>query len=306
MFKNEKRTFKWAIASKFLCLMLLLAGGCKENPQTAIALNPQTNECPQTPHNALTPNNVKELSLGPQNLKESGTLRVGKSLGYLFKAELGQQLNYRTDEDICIWVYAPNNELVVGTDLPISGNYTIQLSTLKGVTTFTLEMRLESLYTADRKLSSPRQNSPPNSPTNTSQISYRMSEAEKAKSLDKFNRTCKEINRIVIDMPSEIAEDGNPQKEFIYLHNLIIIKLRETLGNPALKYQVIENQLRPNLTSNQSWEKSAKLEWIEAIKNYQRSWLGFSENYGYIEPGKATAKLLKNDVYSKVVEELGR
>ena len=154
MFKNEKRTFKWAIACKFLYLMLL-AGGCKENPQTAIALNPVIDECPQTPLNTLTPNNVKELSLGPQNLKESGRMRAGKSLGYLFKAESGQQLNYSSDDEICIWVYAPNNQLIVGKDLPMSGNYTIQVSTRKSVTTFTLEMSLESLPTANQNPATP-------------------------------------------------------------------------------------------------------------------------------------------------------
>lgn len=170
MLKNENHAFKGAIACKLLYLMLLLAGGCRENLQTEIAQNPLTNECPQTPHNPLTPNNVTELSLGPQNIKESGTLRAGKSLGYLFKAQSGQQLNYSTNDDICIWVYAPNNQLIAGTDLPISGNYTIQVSTRKALTTFNLEMSLESRPTANQNSIAPPppipQTSPPVPPQN--------------------------------------------------------------------------------------------------------------------------------------------
>ena len=62
-----------------------------------------------------------------------------------FEAKAGQKLSYRTADDICIWLYAPNTQLLKSGDLPITGKYTLQLSALKGSTTFNVEISLGTL-----------------------------------------------------------------------------------------------------------------------------------------------------------------
>ena len=100
--------------------------------------------CPEEPKLKLEQKNVKKVSLNNQTVHQSNQVSSNKSIGYAFQAKAGQKLSYKTDEDICIWVYAPNNELVNGTKLPETGNYTIQVSALKGSSTFDLEMSLET------------------------------------------------------------------------------------------------------------------------------------------------------------------
>ena len=101
------------------------------------------NECPEKPANSLTKKNIQEVTLNSQISKESGIARKNKSIGYTFDAKKGQKLTYNTDEDVCVWVYAPDNELLNSAVLPINGKYTIQVSSPKGSKTFELAMGLD-------------------------------------------------------------------------------------------------------------------------------------------------------------------
>jgi len=142
-------------------LTLLTIYGCStpESSPTTIS-----SSCPEKPPAsiALTGNDVQEISLNDQTLTKSGQASATKSIGYKFPAQSGQKLSYTTDSSICIWVYSPDNELISGGNLPKTGNYTIQVSAPKGLTTFDLKMSLGILQAFG--------NSPnlPASPTSTS------------------------------------------------------------------------------------------------------------------------------------------
>jgi len=103
----------------------------------------ESEECPDEPAIALTESNVRDVSLNNQAIIESGRVGTRKPIGFAFEAKQGQKLSYQTDKDLCIWVYAPNNDLLKTTVLPNAGKYIIQVSALKGSTTFDLEMGLD-------------------------------------------------------------------------------------------------------------------------------------------------------------------
>ena len=76
-------------------------------------------------------------------ITESGIVKQGQSVGYVFEGTEGQRLKYETDEDVCLWIYTPENELLNSTSLPKTGNYTIQVSVPKGSKTFEITMGLD-------------------------------------------------------------------------------------------------------------------------------------------------------------------
>ena len=142
------------IANKNLFLIILLITGCSTTePVTKANTNATTNNvvdvgCPEQPKLELEQKNVREISLDNQTVNQSSQVNRTKTLGYTFPAKAGQKLSYRTNDDICIWVYAPDTELVSGTKLPATGTYTVQVAALKGSTTFDLEMSLNSIKPA--------------------------------------------------------------------------------------------------------------------------------------------------------------
>lgn len=128
-----------------LCLTSLifpLIGACSPptNPTQA-----QINECPTQSEVVLQTHNVKPISLNHQTTTESGIVSSNQSLGYTFNANLGQKLSYTTNQNICIWIYTPDNQLLTSGNLPTTGKYTIQVSAPQGSTTFDLAMKLEDV-----------------------------------------------------------------------------------------------------------------------------------------------------------------
>ncbi|MCE2721537.1 MAG: hypothetical protein ACK5RY_18660 [Dolichospermum sp.] len=111
-----------------------------------------TSQCPTQPTAVLETNNVKAISLGSQAIKETGMVTNNKSLGYTFTAKSGDKLVYQTNQDICIWVYTPNNQLITNPILPLDGKYTVQVAAMNGSTTFDLALQLQN--DADKSLSS--------------------------------------------------------------------------------------------------------------------------------------------------------
>lgn len=100
--------------------------------------------CPNTPQGSLTQQNVKPISLGTQPIAESGQIREGQNLAYTFKGKIGQRFNFSSKENICVWLYTPNNRVLKSSELPENGNYIVQVSTPQGVTMFNLAMSLTS------------------------------------------------------------------------------------------------------------------------------------------------------------------
>lgn len=123
--------------------LLLINYGCSAMPNNKNNLENTRNKCPEKPDISLENNNVKTIEMRNQMLTESGIASQSKSIGYTFEAKAGQKLNYKIDKDICLWVFTPDNQLLNSGVLPKTGKYTIQVSALKGSTTFELAMGLD-------------------------------------------------------------------------------------------------------------------------------------------------------------------
>ncbi|VXD24671.1 hypothetical protein PL8927_830052 [Planktothrix serta PCC 8927] len=131
-------------------------------------------QCSEQPQANIDPKNIKLITLTAVNTKESGQIRQGNYLAYQFPAKAGQQLNYRTEDNLCIWIYAPDRQLIKTKDLPQTGQYTMVLTALKGATTFDIKMNLSSRgVTGTQPLQPlpPFANSPTPSPTPTATAS---------------------------------------------------------------------------------------------------------------------------------------
>ncbi len=135
---------QFAMKTALFCLLLLTVSACSGSSQGANNVSSTSNECPEKPQGKLPSNNVKLVSLTSQTLKESGMVSPDKNQGYAFEAKSGQKINYNTKEDICIWVYTPDNQLLNSKVLPQTGKYTIQLASRQGAKTFELEMGLDT------------------------------------------------------------------------------------------------------------------------------------------------------------------
>lgn len=136
-----------------LAISLITLCGCESiskasqailNPENQGSPNKYSEDCPEKPVGTLDSKNVEQIVLGNQEVKKSGNIRAGKYVGYNFKGQSGQKLSYSTNENLCFWVYTPDNQLLNTVELPQDGRYTIQVSTPKGSTTFDLKMKLVS------------------------------------------------------------------------------------------------------------------------------------------------------------------
>jgi ARC6-like, IMS domain len=102
-------------------------------------------ECPDKPTNALEAKNVETISVSNAVLPLSGNAHAGKDIGYSFEAQTGQKLSYQTQDNLCIWVVAPDTKVVTGGNLPQTGKYTLQVSVPTGAKTFKLDVTLGNL-----------------------------------------------------------------------------------------------------------------------------------------------------------------
>lgn len=123
---------------RIVYLTLLMIYGCGSR----IIPTPASSNCPEKPTNTLAEKDVQEVVLDEQTLSKSGQASASKSIGYKFAAKSGQKLSFSTDSDICVWLYAPDNQILKGGDLPQTGKYIMQVSALKGSKTFDMNMTL--------------------------------------------------------------------------------------------------------------------------------------------------------------------
>ncbi|WP_137666795.1 hypothetical protein [Sphaerospermopsis reniformis] len=112
--------------------------------------------CSTQPTTVLKTNDVKLVSLNSQTITESGMVTNNKSLGYTFIGKTGNKLVYQTNQNICIWVYTPDNQLMNNPVLPVDGKYIIQIAAMEGATTFDLALQLEDNTQAVNLSSSPK------------------------------------------------------------------------------------------------------------------------------------------------------
>jgi hypothetical protein len=99
--------------------------------------------CSTQPTTVLKTNDVKLVSLNSQTITESGMVTNNKSLGYTFIGKIGNKLVYQTNQNICIWVYTPDNKLMNNPILPVDGKYIIQIAAMEGATTFDVALQLQ-------------------------------------------------------------------------------------------------------------------------------------------------------------------
>lgn len=111
-------------------------------PSTQTTEKSELRECPQQPRIALKSQNVEELELDETKTTKTGAITKQEMMGYQFNAEAGQKLNYQTDDELCIWVYNPEQQLVDEDELSKNGDYLIQISTIKPSQNFEIEMTL--------------------------------------------------------------------------------------------------------------------------------------------------------------------
>lgn len=133
--------------------LLLLNSGCQALSQTPQQSNLTSTVCPSKPNGKLEDKNVKDIYLTHGISKISTQTSPDNLVGYSFEAKSGQKLSYRTSDNICIWLYSPENKLLSGGDLPLDGKYILQVSAPKGSTTFNLEMTFGSLQASAPSIS---------------------------------------------------------------------------------------------------------------------------------------------------------
>jgi hypothetical protein len=139
---------------KILPILIFILCGCSQPSNTASTPTPKDG-CPDQPQGTLETKSVKSITLSNNSLTESGQINPGKQKGFTFDAKKGQKLSYRTKDDICVWVYTPNSNLFKEDELPVDGKYTVQVSALKGSTSFALDMELKDPGVAQQPSPSP-------------------------------------------------------------------------------------------------------------------------------------------------------
>lgn len=135
--------------------MLVILYGCNYMPPVLNLKQKPSNTCPDIPEITLKPENVENIYLGSEVMKKSNTAKLGQSIGYTFEAKTGQQLSVETKQNICFWVYSPENKILTNTkNLPNNGKYIIQIAALEGSTTFDLSLGLDVVKASEKPVTS--------------------------------------------------------------------------------------------------------------------------------------------------------
>jgi hypothetical protein len=123
--------------------LLILLVGCEVRPTNPSLSNVSEDGCPAEPLTELDEKNIIPVELGSEPVIESEQIRANQSIGYIFEGQAEQRLSYKAD-NICVWVYTPNNEILTQGELPVDGKYIVQIGILQGVAGFNLEMSLSN------------------------------------------------------------------------------------------------------------------------------------------------------------------
>lgn len=152
----------------FIYLCLVIIWGCDNSELSEPELilpspSPASSliECPEKPATRLDKGQLESLSLKEEAIAISNVVNPEQNLGYKFYGRTGKTFNYTITSNVCIWIFSPDTkllqrrELVIGgqgntpawgelmsIDLPLTGEYVIQVSTPKDLTNFQLEMNL--------------------------------------------------------------------------------------------------------------------------------------------------------------------
>jgi hypothetical protein len=129
-------------------ILLVVLCGCvpsKQPPSTEdLSSQKGVDSCSAQPTKSLSSQSVTSIILANKDEVLSGMVNQDKQVGYTFAAKSGQTLQYQTDDNICVWIYTPDNQVLGNGRIPHDGKYVVQVSAAKGSTTFNLKMRLVS------------------------------------------------------------------------------------------------------------------------------------------------------------------
>ena len=100
-------------------------------------------ECPEQPKSPLKAENIKTIQFKNKELIKSGIIQNNEMIGYQFQGEANQQLNYQTNDNLCVWIFTPDNQLLQQSKLPLDGTYIMQISTPIGSRSFEMTINLE-------------------------------------------------------------------------------------------------------------------------------------------------------------------
>jgi hypothetical protein len=155
-----------------LCFTFLAISGCDALRGSSLLVSPASAKCPEKPTVALSEKDVEEISLNDQTLTKSGQASSTKATGYKFTAQSGEKLSYQTNDNLCVWIYSPDNELISGGTLTKTGKYIIQVSAPQGSKTFNLNMSLGVLQVASNPPVQPTNNYTPPTSSSTPTSNY--------------------------------------------------------------------------------------------------------------------------------------
>lgn len=106
--------------------------------------NQATSACPKEPTAKLE--NVKNVGLTSRITNIDGQTANNRPIGYRFTAKKGQRLMYKVKtNNICPWLYDPNNKLIDSPILPEDGTYVLQIASSEGSGTFQLELSINNV-----------------------------------------------------------------------------------------------------------------------------------------------------------------
>ncbi|GCL36216.1 hypothetical protein SR1949_13180 [Sphaerospermopsis reniformis] len=124
------------IYSTFISIM-----GCQN--QSFLSNYISSSGCSEKPTVSLNAKDVEAMVLNESTITKSGQVSINKSVGYTFMGKTGNKLVYQTNQNICIWVYTPDNKLMNNPVLPVDGKYIIQIAAMEGATTFDVALQLQ-------------------------------------------------------------------------------------------------------------------------------------------------------------------
>ncbi|MBD2138188.1 hypothetical protein H6F32_11440 [Anabaena sp. FACHB-1237] len=223
--------------------IILLMGGCNYIPQT-------NSSCTSQPTGSLDSKNVKNIQLSSQVITETGQVSTNQYVGYTFTAKPGDKLNYQTQDNICIWVYAPNNQLITTKDLSQTGKYIIQVSALQGVTTFSLAMNIENQINAT-KITRSVSSTPPVLSSVKSQDNKDMN-IENQINATKITRPVSSTPPVLSSVKSQDNKDTDTE---------------ETKNNSVDKSEKVDNNNNQTDTNSDS-TNSDRISPVQAVQNY--------------------------------------
>jgi hypothetical protein len=135
-----------------LSLVVLPILGCPMN-----AVTPQnsavSDKCPDQPIQTLQSSNVKSITL-PAKLSDTASQEI--LIGYTFEAQAGQKINLRNIDNLCVWIYSPDNQLLSSADLSKTGKYTLQITSLKNSKKLDIDIGFNDVNLATTSPSTPQ------------------------------------------------------------------------------------------------------------------------------------------------------